>query len=76
MRIVDAHNMLGYGQAQYDEATDCFIFSFERDEADAQEVYSAIKLEGREFYPVGTSCWIWEESSAEMVQSTQIWSSN
>jgi len=45
--------------AQYDLATDAFIFP--AGDEDETEVFAAINENGQKYYPVGAFCWIWEE---------------
>ncbi len=47
------------GFAFYDETADAFVFPL--NDEDESEVYAAIDEEGQKYYPVGASCWIWEE---------------
>ena len=68
MKIVAAHNTLGDGQARYDESADSFVFSFNDGEADTQDAFPVVNIEGRALYPIGAFCWIWEESATTGAQ--------
>jgi|GEM_PF-2327476 len=51
--------------AQYDEASDVFIFGVDVGGGAAQEEteeYPAVEIEGAKYYPIGAFCWIWQDS--------------
>ncbi len=48
--------------AFYDKGADAFVFP--SNDEDESELYAAIDEEGQKYYPVGASCWIWEEDNS------------
>jgi hypothetical protein len=55
-RIVEAHRKTGQ-QAGFDNDSDAFYFNIQ----DEEEFYQPIEVDGKKFYPIGNSSWIWSE---------------
>lgn len=61
-QVVKAHSEKGL-KAWYDPDTDAF--SFEIEASNEIDTFKAEEIEGQRLYPIGASCWIWEEQSHE-----------
>jgi len=59
-RLVDAWRMAGR-DATYDAEADRFFFKVDGVGEEDCDSFSAIEADGMTLYPVGNSCWIWEE---------------
>ena len=61
-RVVKAQTEMGL-KAWYNTNADAF--SFEVDASDEIDSFPAQEIEGKKLYPVGTSCWIWEQYDSQ-----------
>jgi hypothetical protein len=51
-------------KAWYDEASDAFSFEVDAGGGLKElDTFPAEEIDSKKYYPVGASCWIWEESS-------------
>lgn len=51
-------------EARYDAEQDAFCFFFES--SGESEDFSALTVDGRKLYPIGSGCWIWEDATADL----------
>ena len=58
--LVEAWRAAGHN-ARYDSEADCFAFEIVSGEGSDYDSFPAIEVDGLKVYPVGASCWIWEE---------------
>lgn len=47
--------------AYFDAGLDRFTFEVDTAEGKDSDNFSAVELDGVKLYPIGASCWIWEE---------------
>lgn len=65
-QLVKAYQEAGL-RAWYDEDSDAFSFEVDLGgELKEIDTFPAEEIDGKKFYPVGSSCWIWEESIEEL----------
>lgn len=62
-RIVAAVRAKGNVDANYDPRRDAFVFRDVDDEE--EEVFSAMDVDGRALYPIGSHAWTWTSNEAE-----------
>lgn len=60
-RIVDAYRLRGW-EAWYEEKADQFVFTYSHNNLDERDIFPANEIDGRKFYPIGSSAWIWDEA--------------
>ncbi|MBV9924480.1 MAG: hypothetical protein JOZ96_05510 [Acidobacteria bacterium] len=58
-RLAEAWRARGH-EARYDAGADAFTFQMDSG-GEEYDTFPAVEADGQRLYPVGASCWIWDE---------------